>query len=126
MRFRLAVATFAWALLAMQVRAEPSPEEIGRAGATPGEPDRYSLAVLRDGKDLLVYRLDTLTGRTWSVLDTAIVPVKEKESIPKSSYELAVISTKDGRGHWAVRIDRRTGRMWYATENQWLPYQENP
>jgi hypothetical protein len=108
--------------------ADAADDEIGRAGAADAGSgtQRYALAALRAGKELLVYRIDTLTGETWSVLETAITPVKEKDRIPQGSYELAVIPTKDGRGHWAVRIDRNSGRMWYATENQWLPYQETP
>lgn len=87
---------------------------------------RFELVSLRANRQLVAYRLDTITGETWSLSGTSLVRIKERGPIPQGNYMLAVVPTKDGKQHWLVRIDRRSGSMWYATNNQWANYNENP
>jgi hypothetical protein len=87
---------------------------------------RYDLVVRRTNKDLVAYRLDRVTGETWSLDGTSLVRIKERGPIAQGNYKLAVVPTKDGKQNWVVRMDRKSGGMWYATNNQFVPYNENP
>ena len=87
---------------------------------------RYDLVVRRTNKDLVAYRLDRITGETWSLDGTSLIRIKERGPIAQGIYKLAIVPTKDRKQNWVVRIDRKSGSMWYATNNQWVPYSENP
>ena len=133
-----ALATFVVVLLgtpgphpyAAHVAAAPVVPESGSAEANdanaPLSRTRFELVVLRAAKQLIAYRLDTISGETWSLAGISLIRIKEKGPVPQGNFELAVIPTKDGKQHWLVRMDRRSGSMWYATNNQWTSYAENP
>ena len=72
------------------------------------------------------YRLDTITGQTWTVNETALDRIKESGPLPEGNFDLEVVPVKGDREHWVVRIDRKTGRMWYASEGRWQAYSEKP